>query len=708
MSSPHVDIVDTNALNEFDINLLSPLSIFSLDEHLEKQQVEWPTAEQPECVPDAQVTKSASKSKAKTARSGPQKQPTLACLNCRPKKIKCQWESNACKRCTRLGLNCVVPEGDERRRPCSKTHIRELEQRIRTLERDLRKAREALVQKASETPQKTAESPTEATKEGQSTEERGSVGFSRPSAITTLPEIPRSLIARLCARQSHLNTDELGQLRFFGPTSSLHTAESVCSSFVHWGDFTTKNDGHLNNDIPPRLQEYLLDQYWKYQHTVLQVIHKEAFLHDMRTGQCRYFSKALLYSIFACAARISDIPDVRALTISIAEGTDREEPYLFRKATTLLEEELEHAGITTIQALQLLSVIHCARSADTKGWMESGRAIRLVFELGLHKDASELESTNLSQMDLEVRQVVFWGCFTFDRMWALYLGRPYSIKLDDVSVLRPGCNTEGPSWDMLMSAAWSSLLDIVGHVCDALNGNSCTSDHVTSMNQQLLAWEAHLDETIQYFPECPPSACVLHMQYCSATILLHRPAARFGIALTNASSASLEARAICVLNATRIIHMVQDYRQHHGIASTMLGTALYNVTIAGIVLIANMADDTSRVGSHHLLCIDTCIRGLEEMELSSIVAGKVLKQLRYLMRRCNLRFVPLNAQAPRNPMNPTYQSSINEHHSPTGAMGQGLPTLTVPDTDASSPHDFLQVMTECDALNSMGSWDWQL
>lgn len=187
-----------------------------------------------------------------------------------------------------------------------------------------------------------------------------------------MPEIPRGLIARLCASQSHLNTDELGQLRFFGPTSALHTTESVCSSFVHWGDFTTKNDGQFNDDIPARLQEYLLDQYWKYQHTVLQVIHKEAFLHDMRSGQCRYFSKALLYAIFACAARISDIPDVRALTFSTDKGSDRGESYLFKKATVLVEEELEHARITTIQALQLLSVIHCSQSADTKGWIESG------------------------------------------------------------------------------------------------------------------------------------------------------------------------------------------------------------------------------------------------------------------------------------------------------------------------------------------------
>ncbi len=308
----------------------------------------------------------------------------------------------------------MVPAGDERRRPCSKTYIRELEQRVRTLERELKKAREGPPPGASDKEPEHVEEFV-GTTEGSSSEERASEEITQQPAAATPPEIPRSLIARLCARQSYLNTDELGQLRFFGPTSALHTAESVTSSFVHWGDFTTKDDTHVNIDIPKPLQDYLLDMYWTYQHTVLQVIHKEAFLHDMRSGQCRYFSKALLYSIFACAARISDIPEVRALTFSTSEGTEREGSYLFKKAIVLLEEELEHAGITTIQSLQLLSVIYCAQGADTKGWMESGRAIRLIFELGLHKDASELDSTKLSQMDLEVRQVVFWGCFTYDR-----------------------------------------------------------------------------------------------------------------------------------------------------------------------------------------------------------------------------------------------------------------------------------------------------
>lgn len=44
-----------------------------------------------------------------------------------------------------------------------------------------------------------------------------------------------------------------------------------------------------------------------------------------------------------------------------------------------------------------------------------GDACRLAFDLGLHRDCSGLSSPSMNQMDLEVRQVVFWGCFVLDR-----------------------------------------------------------------------------------------------------------------------------------------------------------------------------------------------------------------------------------------------------------------------------------------------------
>ena len=79
------------------------------------------------------------------------------------------------------------------------------------------------------------------------------------------------------------------------------------------------------------------------------------------------------------------------------------------------------------------------RSNDTKGWLFTGDACRLAFDLGLHRDCSQLQAPEeLTQADLEARSVTFWGCFVFDRLWAMYLGRPNCINLAEVTVRRPG------------------------------------------------------------------------------------------------------------------------------------------------------------------------------------------------------------------------------------------------------------------------------
>lgn len=130
------------------------------------------------------------------------------------------------------------------------------------------------------------------------------------------------------------------------------------------------------NDIAPEIQEYLLDHFWKYPNAILQFVHREAFVQDMEAGRGKYFSKALLYSIFACAARFSDRPEIRALAISPDESPGSPEPYLLHKATSLLEVELRNPGIPTVQCLFATSVIHSARSDHRRAWLDTGTFYR--------------------------------------------------------------------------------------------------------------------------------------------------------------------------------------------------------------------------------------------------------------------------------------------------------------------------------------------
>lgn len=93
-------------------------------------------------------------------------------------------------------------------------------------------------------------------------------------------------IIRLCGSQGKLNGKDAGKLRYFGPTSSLHLTESV-QRCLKRQKFCRRR--------AVAIQLYLLDLYWKYQHTVLQIIHKAAFLAGMEVGHGPYFSVFCYY-----------------------------------------------------------------------------------------------------------------------------------------------------------------------------------------------------------------------------------------------------------------------------------------------------------------------------------------------------------------------------------------------------------------------------
>ena len=99
-----------------------------------------------------------------------------------------------------------------------------------------------------------------------------------PDASSTLSDMSNAsdnMIVRLCGGQRQLNSDRVGRLRFFGPTSSLHLSESVTSSVLTRESNGARGSHQWQDYIPLELQGYLLDLYWKYQYQMVPIIHKE-------------------------------------------------------------------------------------------------------------------------------------------------------------------------------------------------------------------------------------------------------------------------------------------------------------------------------------------------------------------------------------------------------------------------------------------------
>jgi hypothetical protein len=630
----------------------------------------------------------------------------LACLSCRQKKIKCYRESSTCRRCERLQIQCIMPEEDERLRPSSKNHIKELEKRVETLQKQLKEAEVTAQRNLYLTPPSSAVS-------SDSTDLTSNTNFTENASVVDSDKTPHNLIARLCAEKSHFHADESGQVKYFGPTSSLHTNEKVSSTFANWDAGKLATDDQ--DDIAPMLRDHLLEQYWKFQHLVLQIVHREAFVQDMQAGRSRYFSKALLYAILANAAVFSEAPEIRSLTLSTDEDPEGSKPYLLRKASELVEMEVENGvGVTTIQSLQLLSAVYCRRGADTKGWLESGRASRLIFELGLHKDDAEFQSYQSSPMDLEVRRVVFWGSFTYDRGWSLYLGRPYALNLQDVTISPPSLlsdKTSSYSTELSILLAWTTLFTVVGDICNALNKKPFTYTQMQNLRQTLLAWQSSLGPDLKHVPGCPPAVLVLQLQYHSAMILLHRSTARFGRSQSEATPISQGSRAVCVEHVLQIATILDDYTRSYGSTMTMLGTALYNITMAAVVLIAIRAEKASEASNEYLSSLTSCIGALEELQITYVSGKTILKQLRYLMRRCKLLNLREDSQALRDA-----NASLLQRRPTNDLEVDSPPVKLIPQilqqewsmSDATALMDsgqFILALEHCEALQTMGFWN---
>jgi hypothetical protein len=79
-------------------------------------------------------------------------------------------------------------------------------------------------------------------------------------------------------------------------------------------------------------------------------------------------------------------------------------------------------SIPTIQTLLLLSAQECGRGNLTQAWLYSGMAFRLAEDIGVVFDGRKY-GVQLSTEDIEIRNRLFWSCYFWDKLIALYLGR---------------------------------------------------------------------------------------------------------------------------------------------------------------------------------------------------------------------------------------------------------------------------------------------
>ncbi|KAF2265491.1 hypothetical protein CC78DRAFT_493402 [Lojkania enalia] len=653
----------------------------------------------------------------------PRHRASVACASCRDRRIRCVVPpgEKECTQCKRSGVKCIIKNDDERRRPISRAYMCSLTDRVALLESMLKergtepppanhppKTRHGQRAEDPSPNRKTADSqnlPQEQSSPGsqpspqddyvdvdQNDHDSGSHNEETESAGSPamLPPPKRDgMVSRLLSTRGHLSFDQLcGRLRYFGPTTNCH----VHSEFTNPMDINIESSEQARRaekiirSMPMETHDYLMDMFWTYYNSVIHVLHQEAFNEDREAGRTQFYSGFLHVCVLAMGFKFADKsrPDIQKIQLPQMEST------LHREAKYMLDHELERpGGIPSIVALLILGDLECQVGRDNLGWLYAGLAVRLAFDIGLHLDS---RMSGLPEREVEIRQMTLWACVIYDKYWALFLGRPTSMKSSDLEIYsltkqfeRLGtCRPAGPekSMETQVYEALLDLMELAGKITE--NMDPRTQNHGTTidrdqylrmaaLDREFSNWYARLPECLRWTPAniatAPFSFFLLHQQYHSSLILLHRPFAMY----EDHENQSFEgngpddhfsalSRTVCTKHAIRVARIFWQHRQRFDTRHIFV-TGLQHAGTAATALVAALAfiqDPNDRNNNmQYLECLSAALQDMtvihQPAECMSAVLRAVMVELRGGLTEGNFKLYK-----PKSALVPSRRGSTND------------------------------------------------
>ncbi|KAL4738819.1 fungal-specific transcription factor domain-containing protein [Aspergillus similis] len=630
--------------------------------------------------------------------SKPRHRASVACVACRERRTRCvvQPGETACTQCQETGQECIIKNDDQRRKPVSKAYVSQLQEQIQQLQAALREKEEqssAATQIESSNIPIDHAAPVENPRPGApcsasadlpvpdaperflppqyKTSPAGSSNSPPHRPFSPVNSILKksSMAHRLLSARGHVSFDQLaGQQRYFGPTTNCHiyldiaseSEESRRQAREQW-----RRTQRVLSAVTQESQEYLMHLFWKHYNSVIRVVHQEAFEAGRDAGGGPFYSGFLHICILAAGYRFADKkrPDMLRITLPGRESL------LHREAKYMLDYEMERpGGLPSIAALLILGDLEVGCGRDNAGWLYSGMAYRLCFDIGLHLDRS---GSGVSESDNEIGRMTLWACVIFDRYWALFLGRPTALKPDDLEIYelsrqfdRLGTSTPGSekSLELQIYQALFELMEMAGKITGITHhGSSRETDRdrlmylrMAALDSELERWYARLPEPLKYTAEnaatAPPSFFLLHQQFYSTMIMLHRPFAGYDDILDSQGEPRVRdtaspgvkhlsalSHATCTTCAGRIAQIFWQHRQRFDTRKIFV-TGLQHSGNAATALVAAIASSKDRAANdknmRYLECLvavmDDMSESYQPAEQMATIFKVVLQELREL------------------------------------------------------------------------------
>jgi hypothetical protein len=478
------------------------------------------------------------------------------------------------------------------------------------------------------------------------------------------------LVDEISDRVGTLKIGPGGKTRFYGPTSTFNLRE-MPSSDSYEPDQSSPTDHYgSEEEIPADVEDHLLDLYFTWQdpsfHVVDRHIYEEAKEKWKNMEKTPFYSEALRNAMCALGSAFESRyhPTVITFPKTLVE-------FFAERAKSILETELDSPCVATIQAMVILSSHEIGNGKDARGWLYSGSALRLAFDLALNLDMSSYVSAGIiSAADADLRRTVFWTAYIVDHQLGFHLGRPFRTSMEDVTVEKPrqkagsrghcGWTPCEPSSSAshdsglldikdAISQQLVSLCELMGPCGYILYGTSSISKEILqALNAKIVAelhkWKATLPPILQIDLDdvtspYPPHVLLLHMQYHQNIIYAHRPWI---------SKSQLQpqpprgpgythAREMCIQSAIAISKILNMYESRYTLRRINVQAVSITSSAILFLLFAAVSNYPSHSQGNISLYLTTCFRALDEFTLSWKSAQRAKDLLVGLQRQWDLR-----------------------------------------------------------------------
>lgn len=409
-----------------------------------------------------------------------------------------------------------------------------------------------------------------------------------------------------------------GQLRYYGSTTQLY----VQSHHAQEADMPVNLDsttGFVVDMQSTQLRRSLIESAWEYFSRCLSIVDEQLFKAHQAVGKrSQYYSRFLEAALLACATRISTSHTIRSLGRAYVDQAKED-----------IVLELEQPTIATLQGFLLLSEFEATSARDRSGWIYSGIvspsrayninrfansisilgiACRLLFDLGLHEDCSQLvKSGILTQTDADLRRQLFLVSFIYDKQWALYLGRPGCVPL--VSLEQRASHDE-PANPLTSLDHWVTLCKFISEAANMLNGfgafvDSESMDRLWELSSHISVAQARLPPELcpKHIPEVSITAYGLNTRFYAIQIILHRAIIKMLSqnskegAKHNHNAEVKKSRQALYDNASHICRLILAYREIYGVEK-IITIMLDSMYLAASTFIAHILQPPTRHGEH--------------------------------------------------------------------------------------------------------------